>query len=68
MDHSSIVIVAAKRTPTGNMLGALSPLSAPELAAVAHRAAIKQSGINAADIQEVISGCVLSAGIGQAHM
>ena len=66
MDHSSIVIVAAKRTPTGNMLGALSPLSAPELAAVAHRAAIKQSGINAADIQEVISGCVLSAGIGQA--
>jgi acetyl-CoA C-acetyltransferase len=66
MKHEEVVIVAAKRTPTANMLGQLSSLSAPELGAVAHKAAIEQAGINANDIDEVISGCVLQAGIGQA--
>lgn len=66
MEQNDIVIVAAKRTPMGGMLGNLSALSAPELGAIAHRAAIAQAGIAAADIDEVITGCVLQAGIGQA--
>ena len=66
MEQNDIVIVAAKRTPIGNMLGTLSELSAPELGAVAHRAAIEEAGISPNDIDEVITGCVLQAGIGQA--
>jgi acetyl-CoA C-acetyltransferase len=66
MKDNDIVIVAAKRTPTGNMIGNLSSLSAPELGAAAHKGAIEQAGISPSDINEVISGCVLSAGIGQA--
>ncbi|WP_131793579.1 acetyl-CoA C-acyltransferase [Legionella brunensis] len=66
MEQNDIVIVAAKRTPMGAMLGTLSGLSAPELGAVAHRAVIEQAGIAPAEIDEVISGCVLQAGIGQA--
>ena len=50
----------------GAMLGALSSLTAPELGAVAHLAALAQSGMNPTEIDEVISGCVLQAGIGQA--
>ncbi|KTD41705.1 acetyl-CoA C-acyltransferase [Legionella parisiensis] len=66
MEQNDIVIVAAKRTPMGAMLGSLSALSAPELGAIAHMAALSQAGISPAEIDEVISGCVLQAGIGQA--
>lgn len=66
MKTEDIVIVAAKRTPTGAMLGNLSALTAIELGAIAHSAAIAQAGIKPADIDDVISGCVLSAGLGQA--
>ncbi|MBA2652141.1 MAG: acetyl-CoA C-acyltransferase [Tatlockia sp.] len=66
MEQNDIVIVAAKRTPLGNLLGSLSSLSAPELGAIAHQAAIEQAGISPDEIDEVISGCVLQAGIGQA--
>jgi len=66
MNPNDIVIVAAKRTPIGALLGTLSPLTAPELGALAHRAAITAAGIKPSDIDEVISGCVLQAGIGQA--
>jgi len=66
MDQNDIVIVAAKRTPMGGMLGTLSSLSAPELGAIAHMGALTQSGLNNSDLDEVISGCVLQAGIGQA--
>lgn len=66
MDNNDVVIVAAKRTPMGGMMGSLSAISAPELAAVAHMAALEQSGVAPAEIDEVISGCVLQAGIGQA--
>lgn len=66
MSKDEIVIVAAKRTPTGNMLGQLSSLSAPELGACAHQGVLQQAGIDANDIDEVITGCVLQAGIGQA--
>lgn len=66
MEDNDIVIVAAKRTPMGGMLGGLSTLSAPELGAIAHTAALAQSGMNPSEIDEVITGCVLQAGIGQA--
>lgn len=66
MEQNDVVIVAAKRTPLGGMLGSLSTLSAPELGAAAHRAVIEQTGILPSEIDEVISGCVLQAGIGQA--
>lgn len=65
-NENDIVIVAAKRTPMGGMLGALSSLTAPELNVLTHQAAIEQAGISPADIDEVILGCVLQAGIGQA--
>jgi len=66
MDQNDVVIVAAKRTPMGGMLGTLSALTAPELGAIAHRAALEEAGIAPAEIDEVITGCVLQAGIGQA--
>ncbi|MEQ1691379.1 MAG: acetyl-CoA C-acetyltransferase [Gemmatimonas sp.] len=60
------VIVAAVRTPIGRYLGGLSPLSAPELGAIAIRAALKRSGVAADQVQEVIMGHVLQGGTGQA--
>ncbi|RAP38642.1 MULTISPECIES: thiolase family protein [Legionella] len=66
MDQNDVVIIAAKRTPMGGMLGSLSSLTAPELGAIAHKAAMEQANINPAEIDQVISGCVLQAGIGQA--
>jgi len=62
----SIVIVAARRTPLGAFQGALSPVSAPDLSAAATSACIEATGIDAADIDTAIIGCVLPAGIGQA--
>lgn len=66
MKDDDIVIVAAKRTPMGSMLGSLSSLTAPELGAIAHKAALAQASLSPDDIDEVFSGCVLQAGIGQA--
>ncbi len=60
------VIVSAARTPLGKFLGGLSPLSAPELGAIAIRAAIGRAGIDLADIEEVIMGNVIQGGVGQA--
>jgi acetyl-CoA C-acetyltransferase len=60
------VIVGAARTPIGKFLGALSPLSAPELGAVAIREALKRSMVPAEDVQEVIMGHVIQGGTGQA--
>lgn len=59
-------IVSAKRTPVGSLLGSLSSLSAPELGAVAIKAAVQQAGIPFEAINEVIMGNVLTGGIGQA--
>lgn len=61
-----VFIVAARRTPIGAFQGALSPLSAPQLGAVAAQAALKDSEVAADAIEETIFGCVLMAGIGQA--
>lgn len=62
----NVVIVEAKRTPIGSFGGNLSSFSAPELGATAIREVIKQSGIKPDDVQEVVLGNVLTAGIGQA--
>ena len=66
MSGSDVVIVSARRTPIGAFLGALSPLSAVQLGSAAIKAALESAGIAAADVQEVIMGCVLPAGLGQA--
>ena len=60
------VIVGAARTPIGKFLGALSPLSAPELGAIAIRAALERAGVAPGDVQEVIMGNVIQGGVGQA--
>ncbi len=62
----AIVIVAATRTPMGGMMGALSEVRAPQLGATAISAAVARSGLQASDIDQVIMGCVLPAGLGQA--
>ena len=60
------VIVSGARTPIGRFLGGLAPLTAPELGAVAIRAAIERAQIDAAEIGEVFMGNVLQGGVGQA--
>jgi acetyl-CoA C-acetyltransferase len=60
------VIVGAARTPIGRYLGGLAPLSAPELGAIAIRAALQRSGVAPDAVQEVIMGHVLQGGTGQA--
>src|SRR4051812_39247155 len=60
------VIVSAVRTPIGRYLGALSPLSAPDLGAIAIREAVARSGIDPAEVAEVIMGNVVQGGVGQA--
>ncbi|NND54646.1 MAG: thiolase family protein [Gammaproteobacteria bacterium] len=66
MSNSSVVIVAARRTPIGSFQGALGTVAAPDLSAVATRACLEDTGIDGADINEALLGCVLPAGIGQA--
>ena len=66
MSSDAIVIVAAKRTPVGAFQGALSGARAPELGATAIKAAVAESGVDSGDIDRVLMGCVLSAGLGQA--
>jgi acetyl-CoA C-acetyltransferase len=60
------VIVSAARTPIGKFLGGLAPLSAPELGAIAIRAAVQRAGVDLGDIEEVIMGNVIQGGVGQA--
>ena len=60
------VIVSAARTPIGSFGGTLSKIPAPELGAVAIRAAVARAGIDPASVHEVFMGCVVPAGIGQA--
>ncbi|MDP1892245.1 MAG: acetyl-CoA C-acetyltransferase [Gemmatimonadaceae bacterium] len=63
---STPVIVSAARTPIGRFLGSLAPLQAPELGAIAIKAALERAGADPAEIGEVIMGNVLQAGVGQA--
>src|SRR2546423_946951 len=59
------VIVSAVRTPVGKFLGALKGLKATELGAIAVREAVKRAGVDPEDVDEVIMGCVIQAGLGQ---
>jgi acetyl-CoA C-acetyltransferase len=61
-----VVIVAARRTPLGMFQGVLSGPSAPELSAAASAACLRDSGLEPVAIDEVLLGCVLPAGLGQA--
>ncbi|MGV8916584.1 MAG: acetyl-CoA C-acyltransferase [Pseudomonas sp.] len=65
-NQDPIVIVSAVRTPMGGFQGDLKSLSAPQLGAAAIRAAVERAGLAPQDVEEVLFGCVLSAGQGQA--
>ncbi len=62
---STIVIVSGARTPMGGFQGSLSGVPAVDLGAAAIRAAVERAGIQAGDVEEVIMGCVLPAGLKQ---
>jgi acetyl-CoA C-acetyltransferase len=66
MNKEDIVIVGAARTPMGGFQGDLSPASAPMLGSAAIAAAVERAGLSVDDPQEIIMGCVLPAGQGQA--
>lgn len=66
MTDRSVVIVGAKRTPIGSFQGQFNSTSAIDLGAAAIAGAISHAGIDKADLNEVIMGCVLPAGLGQA--
>jgi acetyl-CoA C-acetyltransferase len=63
---SDIVIVGAKRTPIGAFQGQFQNVSANDLGAAAIKASLEQAGVDGKDVSEVIMGCVLPAGLGQA--
>ena len=66
MSKEKAVIAAARRTPIGAMLGALSRVSATDLGATAIRSCLGDGGLPPGEIDEVLMGCVLPAGLGQA--
>jgi len=66
MSDRTVVIVGAKRTPIGSFQGQFSTASAVDLGAAALNGAVDHAGIDAAELSEVIMGCVLPAGLGQA--
>jgi acetyl-CoA C-acetyltransferase len=66
MSEQTVVIVGAKRTPIGSFQGQFNDLSAIDLGAAAIAGAVEHAGIDAADLSEVIMGCVLPGGLGQA--
>ena len=59
------VIISATRTPVGKFLGSLKGFSAPALGAIVVREAVKRAGVKPEDVDEVIMGCVIQAGLGQ---
>lgn len=65
-ENKQAVIISAARTPTGKFQGLLKDKTAPELAAAAIKAAVERAGVAPEQIDEVIMGCVVQAGIGQA--
>ena len=64
--NDPIVIVSAARTPMGGFQGDFASLTAPQLGGVAIKAAVERAGMSAEAVEEVIFGCVLPAGLGQA--
>lgn len=65
--NDPIVIVSAVRTPMGGLQGDLKSLTAPQLGSAAIRGAVERAGIDAASVEQVLFGCVLPAGLGQAR-
>jgi len=63
---NDVVIVSACRTPIGSFMGSLGSVTAPALGAIVVEEAVRRAGINKSDVQEVIMGNVLAAGLGQA--
>ena len=59
------VIISAVRTPVGKLLGALKNFKATDLGAMVVREAVKRAGVKSEDVDEVIMGCVIQAGLGQ---
>ena len=66
MKQDPIVIVSCARTPMGGFQGDLKSLTAPQLGAAAIRAAVERAGLPPENVQDVLMGCVLPAGQGQA--
>ena len=66
MSSDPVVILGSRRTPVGAFQGAFSTVTSPQLGAVAIKAALQDSGATAAQVDEVLMGCVLPAGLGQA--
>ncbi|RIK52650.1 MAG: acetyl-CoA C-acyltransferase [Chloroflexi bacterium] len=64
--ENEAVILSAARTPIGKFQGALSGISAPKLGAIAIEEAVKRAGIDSSDVEEVLMGNVVAAGLGQA--
>jgi acetyl-CoA C-acetyltransferase len=62
---NEVVIVSAARTPVGKFLGSLKGFSATELGAIVVRESVKRAGVKPEDVDEVIMGCVIQAGLGQ---
>ena len=63
--QDSVVIVSGVRTPMGGFQGSLSAVTAPELGSIVIKEAVERSGLKPEDVQEVIMGCVLPAGLKQ---
>ena len=66
MEKREVYILSAVRTPIGSFGGSLKEVSATQLGAIAIKAAVEKAGISAAEVEEVLMGCVIQAGLGQA--
>ena len=64
-DRREAVIISAARTPTGKFLGSLKGFTAPQLGALVVRESVRRAGVAPEDVDEVIMGCVVQAGLGQ---
>src|SRR5215212_4143417 len=64
-ERREAVIISAARTPTGKFLGSLKGFTAPQLGAIVVRESVRRAGIAPEDVDEVIMGCVIQAGLGQ---
>ena len=62
---NEVVIISAARTPVGKFLGSLKGFTAPQLGAIVVRESVKRAGVKPEDVDEVIMGCVIQAGLGQ---
>jgi len=66
MSENSVVIVGLARTPMGAFQGAFSSVTAPQLGSAAIKAAMAEAKVDTANVDQVVMGCVLAAGQGQA--